>query len=302
MREYFIKNNRNINLNVIEPEYSNNKNYLAIAIHIHGIASSFQKFMKYPELLDSVLKKNNYFSEQRIKSYFLEFHGHGKSEGTRCLINDFNDLIDDLDCLVDYVIKENKGKKVKFILVAESMGGAVAIKYNIKHQNIFDGVILLAPMCGIHDSLKPGFIKTQFLMSMSYIFPESQWIDTANDIPFKSNLIDIYDKIHEDDIYYYKDNYRLATARECLYTSDWLWYNSFLFDKPFLLLHGLEDNVTVPEKSIEFYRRATTPDDKKNIILIEKVGHGLFAKRKENDDSPEIVMNHIIKWINKNIL
>ena len=37
------------------------------------------------------------------------------------------------------------------------------------------------------------------------------------------------------------------------------------------------------------------------IILIEKVGHGLLAKRNENDRTPEIIMDHIINWINKNI-
>ena len=299
MKEYFIKNDQNNNLNVIEPEYNNKDNYLAVAIHIHGISSSFQKFIKYPELLDSLHKKNNYLTKIRIKSYFLEFHGHGKSEGLRCLINDFDDLLEDLDCIVNHVREKHSNQKLKFILIAESMGGAVAIKYNIRNPNIFDGNILLAPMCGIHDSLKPGFVKTQFLMSMSYLFPDAQWIDTASDIPFKSNLLPIYEKIHTEDKYYYKDNYRLATARECLYASDWLGYNSYSFNKPFLLIHGLDDTVTVPEKSIEFYRNASTDEDKKNIILIEKVGHGLLAKRNQNDRSPEIIMDHIINWINK---
>ena len=109
MREFQIKNRNNLLLNIIEPEYKSNIAQKGFVIHLHGICSHFQKFMEYPDLLDSLHAKNKYFNDIGLKSYAIEFHGHGKSEGTRCNINNFDDLLDDVDSLIEY-LKENIDK------------------------------------------------------------------------------------------------------------------------------------------------------------------------------------------------
>ena len=302
MNEFKIKNKKDILINIIEPEYkSTNKNTVkGIVIHLHGICSHFQKFMEYPELLDSLHAKNKYFSGIDLKSYAIEFHGHGKSEGTRCNINNFDDLLDDVDSLIEY-LKENIDNfdEKKLFIMAESMGGAVAIKYAITRKQKIDGLILLSPMCGIDDSLKPSWIKTKFLMALSFLLPEKQLIDTAADIPGRCKVKPLYAKIREKDTYYYTDNHRLCTARECLNASEWLSQNGNQMNTPFILFHGLKDTITVPKKSIEFYENAKIDVIHKELILLDDSDHGVLNEKYENDTTPIKVFDDIIKWTKK---
>jgi alpha-beta hydrolase superfamily lysophospholipase len=43
-------------------------------------------------------------------------------------------------------------------LIAESLGGAVALHASLKDSKAFDGVILMAPMCGIDPSIIPHWL------------------------------------------------------------------------------------------------------------------------------------------------
>merc|ERR1711871_1843252 len=120
MKEFTIYNSKNIPLNILEGATINNPS--AIIINIHGISSHFQEIF-YSE--DCLRYRSSLFGSSNIKIFGLEFHGHGKSGGLRCSIDNFDDLVDDLLCLVKYVMKTYPEKPIFFI--AESMGGAVAI-------------------------------------------------------------------------------------------------------------------------------------------------------------------------------
>jgi len=173
MKEFKINNLKNVPLNIIEGVYITNPK--GIIINIHGISSNFQE-LYYSE--DCIRFRDSLFHLDNLKVYGLEFHGHGKSTGLQCSIDNFNDLVDDLYCLVKYVNNVFPDKPIFFI--AESMGGAVAIKYNIKYQftRPIKGYILLAPMCGIDDRLKPNPVAISVLMFLSNIIPTFKALDT----------------------------------------------------------------------------------------------------------------------------
>ena len=73
MREFQIKNKNDLLINVIEPEYKSANSPKGFVIHLHGICSHFQKFMNYPELLDSLHAKNKYFNSLDLKTFAIEF-------------------------------------------------------------------------------------------------------------------------------------------------------------------------------------------------------------------------------------
>ena len=181
--------------------------------------------------------------------------------------------------------------------MAESMGGAVAIKYAITRKQKLDGLILLSPMCGIDDSLKPSWITTKILLGLSFLFPESQWVTTAGNIPDRCETKPIYKKIRENDTYYYTDNHRLSTSRECLYASEWLSENGNKIKTPFILFHGLIDTITMPEKSFQFYKNADVKN--KKLIILDDCNHGVLNEKYENDYTPFKVFDDIIKWTKK---
>lgn len=293
MREYVILNNKKIPLNIIEG--CDVEKPLAIIINIHGIGSHFQKVY---ESMDSTEFRENIFKENSMKMFALEFQGHGKSGGLRCSIDSFDDLVSDLLCLVKDI--RNKYKNIPIFFMAESMGGAVAIKYNIKHNKEFkiDGYILLSPMCGIDDSLKPNPVLTTTLISMSYIYPTLQALSTTSKIRDSCHNKK-YIEMKESCEYFYTEKMRLNTARECYYTSLWIENNGYLFNAPLFLLHGLDDTVTNPKTSIDFWMQID--NDNKQIYLPKNTNHGLLIGLNENDPHPKLIWQKILDWIKKQI-
>ena len=169
MNEYFIKS-KNGKINVIEG--INIIDIKAIILHVHGIGSHFQFTFSN---LDDFSEQDNYMSKFNYKSIGFEFHGHGKSDGLRGYVKDFNDLIDDLNTVILHINNNFINKPI--YLFAESMGAAVCLKHIIDHHNeSIKGLILISPMCGIDDHLKPSPLVTNILLQASniMIFPSSE--------------------------------------------------------------------------------------------------------------------------------
>jgi len=292
MKQFMIKNLKNLDLNILEGEHIEIPK--ALLIHVHGIGSHFQEIY-YCE--DSLIYKDLLFKRSNIKSFAVELHGHGKSDGLRCSIDRFDDLVDDLYCLIIY-LKNNTYANLPIFILAESMGGAVAIRYNIKYQfeTQIKGYILLSPLCGIDDRLKPNPISISILMCLSYYIPTYQALSTTTkmktDIHNKEYL-----KLKDECKYSYHDKMRLNTARECYYISLWINDYGHLFNAPVFLLHGLSDTITNPEQSINFYDKV--PNKIKDIYLPENKDHSLLIKENDYDRHPSIVLNKINYWINK---
>ena len=72
-----------------------------------------------------------------------DHHGHGRSEGARAQIN-FRTAVADLDTLLTHQTEIHPGLPV--FLLGHSMGGAIALRYAITHQDRLRGLILSGPL------------------------------------------------------------------------------------------------------------------------------------------------------------
>ncbi len=291
MKEFKINNHNNISLNIIEGLPIDDPK--AIVINVHGIGAHFQEIF---ESEDNISYRDSLFYPNNIKLYGLEFHGHGKSDGIRCSIDNFDDLVEDLHCLILYVKKKYKDS-VPIFIIAESMGGAVAIKYNIKyqHETRIKGYILMCPMCGIDESLKPHPIMVSILLNLSKFFPTLQALDTGSQISCwckNKKFLEAKEKSK----FCYKGKFRLNTARECHNTSVWIKENGKLFNAPLFVLHGLDDKITDPNLSIKFFNESPNPI--KEIYLPKGTNHVLSLGVDDNDLHPKLVWLKVLNWIN----
>ena len=75
----------------------------------------------------------------------LDHRGHGRSEGTRALV-EVADVVSDLDSLVEAVAATHPG--VPLFLLGHSMGGLIATEYAIRHQHKLDGLMRSRPGSG----------------------------------------------------------------------------------------------------------------------------------------------------------
>ena len=96
------------------------------------------------------------------------------------LHQNFNDLIDDVEQLVNIII--HKYNNVPIFLLGFSMGGAICIHYVIKKMTTnINGILLMAPMCGIKESMKPSQPVQHILMFLSYFFPDKPWVPGSDE-------------------------------------------------------------------------------------------------------------------------
>ncbi|EGD76962.1 hypothetical protein PTSG_07305 [Salpingoeca rosetta] len=112
-------------------------------------------------------------SEELMQQGFAVFgvshHAHGHSEGLRCLVNDYQHLVDDFADYMTAVFKEftDQGITRPCFIIGQSMGGALTLLLaapNSRVRQIVSGVVLLAPMCKIADEM----MLPQWLINMMY--------------------------------------------------------------------------------------------------------------------------------------
>jgi len=286
IKEFYLLNKKKLKINVIENNTS--IHFQCIILHIHGLGSHFQdisnntiNFVNNFENRDSILSKNN------IKSYGLEFHGHGKSDGKRCSIQSYNDLVDDIDIVINYIT--NKYNQPIFLLT-ESLGCAIGVKYCITQPNKVRGIICLAPMFGIDNSYKPNYILQKLLIGLSYVVPNLQIINSHNNKLSSSNKDFI--ELRSNNIYTYNKKHRLCTCRELLRISSWIYKNGYKLRIPILIFHGVLDQVILPKIIMRQYKQFIFND--KTIHLVEGY-HYLLVNNNENS-VPINILNNIIKW------
>lgn len=293
-----IFTNKNGNqINVIESDFNNKINIKkGIVISVHGIGSHFQNIgYKFKYNLEG---RSKFFSELNLLSYAIELEGHGLSQGERCCIYNFDDLVQDVKQLID--ILKRKNNNIPFYQMGFSMGGGIIVHLSIKYPKLISGIILMAPMCGISDSMKPSKTVEYGLRFLLYFFPKKQWVPGSdNDFLDKCSKNKDYKYLKKQDTISYNNNQRLTTAFQCLIACEFIKNNAHLFEIPLILFHGNCDLVTDYNISHKFFNRISSKD--KKFITLDQGYHNLLVKNYDDDETPEIVMNKLKEWINDRI-
>ena len=288
--EFNILKNNNVKLNVLTHTLVNPK---YIVIHLHGLHSSFQS--NY-ESLDCFKNRVEILRDNSILSYGLEFSGHGKSEGRKAYVNNFDELVDDVDCLIKYIkiyhnINDRQKNHIPIYLLGESFGGAIAIKYAHLYHNI-SGLILLAPLCGFSTVINTCNIT--LLKWLSYIYPNLD-LRKININSKSSPINDEYEKSKHDNKYNFTDKLTLCSIRECYLFINWLKTNRTLLNIPLLVFHSENDSITNFKASNMFFNKCLSPD--KELVKFQHNNHSLLIPTSNNDRTPSYILNKIKCWI-----
>ncbi len=89
------------------------------------------------------------FTRRGYRTWALDHHGHGQSDGPRGQIRHPNHFIDDLRRVIELATQETGHKP---ILLGHSMGGAIAALYAVRHQETLRALVLSSPALRTHAS------------------------------------------------------------------------------------------------------------------------------------------------------
>lgn len=131
--------------------------------------------------------------------YAFDLRGHGRSDGRRGYIDDFNRFHRDLDKFVRYLRSGPlKGSKLPMIMVGHSMGGLITLRYLIEQGEAAPAVacVLSSPALGISMPIPP--LKEFAASALMKFLPQ---VTLPNDIPYdKLTHIETRWKKYETDV------------------------------------------------------------------------------------------------------
>lgn len=221
----------------------------------HGYAEHLGRYRGVAEFLTSA----------GYAVHALDHRGHGKSGGTRAVIDSFANADADIDQLVDRVRAESGRSKVK--LVGHSMGGSLALNYALNHPDKLSGLVLSGPAIG--GGLPK--IRSLLLALISRIAPALGMIQLdADAVSRDAQVVSAY----KADPLVFHGKVPARTAREMMHAVTTYPPRVGAMRVPCLLMHGSADTLVRAEDAQPVFDAIASPD--KTVRIFDGLYHEIF--------------------------
>jgi len=223
----------------------------------------------------------------RFAVYAVDHRGHGRSDGERCFIGRFDQLVEDLDLVIAMAREEQAGKPC--YLLGHSMGGLIAIRFALVHQEMLDGLILLAPALRFFPKIIPG--QERLVRRVASRLPKLPLIPNRSGL--RSSDPDV-DRQVDEDPFCYRGPVRAGTAVALADAAVDAFERASSLRIPILTMHGDDDRLIDPAGSMALYQRiGIRPDADNSLITWPEMRHELL-----NEPDGEQVIGVILGWLN----
>lgn len=175
----------------------------------------------------------------------VDLPGHGRTEGRKAYVKDYDTLLDCVDLLLSK--SEELFPDVPRILYGHSMGGNIAINYAILRDAPYKGLIASSPWLRLTFRVSPQELAMGKLMNT--LFPRVRFKRKGTNTERLS-----HDPEHWADVRFDPLNHGMVTGRYFWIIhqhGEYALKHAGRIKMPFLLMHGGDDQVTSPEASEE---------------------------------------------------
>jgi alpha-beta hydrolase superfamily lysophospholipase len=159
--------------------------------------------------------------------------GHGRSEGDRVLVTDFEVLVDDLHRVVTEARQANTGLPI--VMVTHSMGGMIGLRYVERHPGELAGLVASGPILGA-----PALMG-QLLA-----------LDRIPDVPIDPAVLsrdEAVGRAYADDPLVWHGPFKRPTVVALTVFLLAIALDARLITTPVLWLHGAEDQLVLVEET-----------------------------------------------------
>lgn len=245
----------------------------AVVIIIHG----FNSHSGYYQWTAGQLTGGGY------EVYAIDLRGRGKSDGERFYINDYNDVIEDIDLLVS--IAKNAHPGMPLFILGHSAGGVFSCIYMLEHQDRVNGFICESFAYQIP---APEFALA-VLKGISHLAPHAHVLKLKNE-DFSRDAA-VVDFMNNDPLIAHEVQ-PTRTVQQMVLADERLKKEFSQIVVPVFIIHGTADKATKPEGSKFFFDHVGSKD--KTLKLYEEHYHDLL-----NDLDKEIVIKDMLEWLDK---
>jgi alpha-beta hydrolase superfamily lysophospholipase len=227
------------------------------------------------------------FSMNKIATVSFDYRGHGRSDGKRGVINDFDELTDDTKLLLGKAKELFPG--IPVILYGHSMGGTISMSYCLQYEELPDLAIITSPWLKLKHP--PSVILRLLIRVASRLFPKITFSTGLHSDDFSENSEFVMEK-ERDELLHNRISPRLFMEINKQYLQ--ILKKIKTLNIPMLLMHGKDDPVTDVSGSWEVFNTS-----------VENVSYKEWSDAKHhlhNFPGSNEVMDFIIKWIDARIV
>ena len=249
------------------------ENLRAVIILVHGIGEHIHRYDHWAAM----------FNKEEIGFVGVDLPGHGRSDGTRGDIKNYNLLREMIDILIKSCNKTFPGCPI--YLYGHSLGGGIVLDYLLRRKPKVKGAIVTSPYLRL--AFEPPKIKIVLASVMKHLLP-GLIQPTGLNADQLSHDKAVVEKYKTDPLVHGKISVRLysESAEAATYS---LTHASEL-KVPTLILHGSDDLILSVEGSREFAGKTNMVE----LKIWEGGNHELH-----NEPFKDEVFKYIINWIKR---
>ncbi len=214
--------------------------------------------------------------------YALDHRGHGRSEGTRALIDRLDNAVADLDALV--LLAGSEHPELPLFLLGHSMGGTIAVQYALAHQQRLAGLILSGPLAALDAAPAPVRVIARALSAVAPKLPA-----IAVDSTLVSRDPEVV-KAYEADPLNHHGKLPVRTVAELGAAIDAFRGAVGAITVPTLIMYGTADGLAPPSGAKMLADRIGAAD--KTVKPYEGLYHEIF-----NEPEQDRVLDDLCEWL-----
>jgi alpha-beta hydrolase superfamily lysophospholipase len=249
----------------------------AVLLLAHGLAEHSGRYGDFA----------SFFADAGIATYALDFPGHGRSDGKRGHVRDFQEYTEALGALLS--LAREAHPDIPFVLFGHSMGGLIAADFLLQHQSEFVAAVLTG--AAIQSPQQPSSIVIFINRVIASVMPRLGVLRLdASGISRDPQVISDY----ENDPLVYRGKATAGLVTALFSAMKRVVENATSIRLPMLIMHGSVDSLTAVEGS-KLLHDSISSEDKK-IVIYDGLYHEIL-----NEPERKNVMEDILGWLEPNI-
>lgn len=244
-------------------------------------------FGEHSDRYENIINK---LQDDDINIYALDSRGHGRSEGIRGHVDQFQLYIDDLAELIHIAKEENNVSKV--LLLGHSLGGVIVLQYvsEAYNQDNISALIVSAPALRVKMDLEKEIKK--FLCEYLASLMPSMTTDANLDLNYLSRDRAVIDAYKRDPLVHGKISFQMG--HNFFHLAEAIFHKAHVIKIPIIIIHGEKDGIADVDGSRELFKHLTVED--KQIKIYPSLYHELM---NELPADREIVLNDLKQFIDR---
>jgi acylglycerol lipase len=244
----------------------------ALIVLVHGLG---EHSGRYDHVVERLVREG-------YAVHASDHRGHGRSDGPRAFIEDMDNVVADVDTLIDRAAGAEPG--VPVFMLGHSMGGLIALRYALAHQERLAGLILSAALAQLDAVPKPLEVVGR---ALSVIAPRAPLI--AIDPALTSRDPAVVEAYRADPLVHH-GKVPARTAVQLADTVARFPSTVATITIPTLILYGTSDGLCSPAGSVMLGERIGAAD--LTVTAYDGLFHEIF-----NEPERETVLDDVAGWL-----